>query len=694
MACGLSSTFERDVSTSSRLLQGTLSDFTDSGTFNADKHASVVSEMGAPTAVNKEAVQAAVEIIMTKFTGIAIIIEEAVKAAVEILTARFRGCFDRKFADFQLELSVKDKEIESLKLQLEVFKRELSALQGHNEPEGKSMEEAATAEAAENENELFSMKEEIQNGGDLEKESVASLQEDKGRVSEQSCRYEEDEDSVINLPVHGDGGLWHQFVQIKEETSTPDTALIKEEVCEEGTVNPEIQGSEVESCCMSGNESPRLQTASAYGSPDADVPIRQMSIHRRCCSPLLLNDREQQEIKTPMRDSNRKGRLSAAQRSHKSSSQVKDEICEEGSVNTKRQSNSLQSGYDTEEDFLKLQSANPEMRELARPTSIRRRRCTPQLLSIGEEHGRAETLLWKKRTEKPTSRKTQWEDRASNSTHTGSNLQEHWGSFITSAYQPSPLSKSHGSCQEHPQHGEEMSKPTFLPVATTDECVQRSAAPALAVAEMGTTKSPQWIQSSMAPHHCPICGKRFKMKRYLNRHQRIHTGEKPFCCSECGKRFLKKYHLQQHEKTHAGDKPFSCAQCGKRFGRKYYLQQHQRIHTGEKPYGCSQCGQRFLRKDYLQQHHLSHTGEKPYCCSQCGKKLKHKISLVHHQWIHTGEKLHCCSECGKRFTLKSNLQKHQRIHTGEKPYCCTECGKRFTQKSHLQQHQCKTMQLM
>ncbi|XP_028671150.1 zinc finger protein 397-like isoform X4 [Erpetoichthys calabaricus] len=591
MACGLSSTFERDVSTSSRLLQGTLSDFTDSGTFNADKHASVVSEMGAPTAVNKEAVQAAVEIIMTKFTGIAIIIEEAVKAAVEILTARFRGCFDRKFADFQLELSVKDKEIESLKLQLEVFKRELSALQGHNEPEGKSMEEAATAEAAENENELFSMKEEIQNGGDLEKESVASLQEDKGRVSEQSCRYEEDEDSVINLPVHGDGGLWHQFVQIKEETSTPDTALIKEEVCEEGTVNPEIQGSEVESCCMSGNESPRLQTASAYGSPDADVPIRQMSIHRRCCSPLLLNDREQQEIKTPMRDSNRKGRLSAAQRSHK-------------------------------------------------------------------------------------------------------NLQEHWGSFITSAYQPSPLSKSHGSCQEHPQHGEEMSKPTFLPVATTDECVQRSAAPALAVAEMGTTKSPQWIQSSMAPHHCPICGKRFKMKRYLNRHQRIHTGEKPFCCSECGKRFLKKYHLQQHEKTHAGDKPFSCAQCGKRFGRKYYLQQHQRIHTGEKPYGCSQCGQRFLRKDYLQQHHLSHTGEKPYCCSQCGKKLKHKISLVHHQWIHTGEKLHCCSECGKRFTLKSNLQKHQRIHTGEKPYCCTECGKRFTQKSHLQQHQCKTMQLM
>ncbi|XP_039621559.1 uncharacterized protein LOC120537027 [Polypterus senegalus] len=316
MACGLFSSFERDVRASSRLLQGTFSDFTDSGTSNADKYASVVSEMGAPTAINQEAVQAAVEIIMTRFTGIAIIIEEAVKAAVEILTARFRGCFDRKFADFQLELSVKDKEIDILKLQLEVFKSELSALQRHHEPEGKSMEEAATAQAAENENELFSMKEEVQNGGDLEKESVASLQEDKGRVTEQSCRYAEDEHSVINLPVHGDGGLWHQFVQIKEETSTPDTALIKEEICEEGALNPKIQGSELESCCMSDNESPSLQPASAYGSPEADVPVRQMSIHRRCCSPQLPNDREQQEIKTPARDSNRKAQLSAAQQSH------------------------------------------------------------------------------------------------------------------------------------------------------------------------------------------------------------------------------------------------------------------------------------------------------------------------------------------------------------------------------------------
>ncbi|KAG2464128.1 ZG67 protein, partial [Polypterus senegalus] len=549
MACALSSSFERDVRASSRLLQGTFSDFTDSGTFNGDKYASVVSEMGAPTAVNQEAVQAAVEIIMTRFTGIAIIIEEAVKAAVEILTARFRGCFDRKFADFQLELSVKDKEIESLKLQLEVFKSEQSALLGHYEPEGKSMEDSATAQAAENENELFSMKEEVQNGGDLEKESVASLQEDKGRVTEQGCRYAEDEHSVINLPVHGDGGLWHQFVQIKEETEYPDTALIKEEICEEGALNPKIQGSELESCCMSENESPSLQPASAYGSPEADVPVRQMSIHRRCCSPQLPNDREQQEIKTPARDSNRKAQLSAAQQSHNSSAQVKDEICEEGSVNTKRQSKALQSGCNTEEEFLKLQSANPEMRKLARPTSIRRRRCTPQLLSIGEEHGRAETLLWKKRTEKPASRKTQRKDQTSNVTQTGSNLQEH--------------------------------------KATTDECVQHSAIPALTVAEMDTTKSSQCNQSSMAPHQCPICGKRFTMKRYLAKHHRIHTGE-TFLCSECGKRFLKKYHLQQHEKTHAGDKPFSCAQCGKQFGRKYYLQQHQRIHTGEKPYGCSQ----------------------------------------------------------------------------------------------------------
>ena len=49
---------------------------------------------------------------------------------------------------------------------------------------------------------------------------------------------------------------------------------------------------------------------------------------------------------------------------------------------------------------------------------------------------------------------------------------------------------------------------------------------------------------------CHICGKSLRATWDLNRHMRIHTGEKPFKCEFCGKGFAEKGNMKTHRKVH------------------------------------------------------------------------------------------------------------------------------------------------
>ncbi|XP_062386595.1 zinc finger protein 709 [Sardina pilchardus] len=105
---------------------------------------------------------------------------------------------------------------------------------------------------------------------------------------------------------------------------------------------------------------------------------------------------------------------------------------------------------------------------------------------------------------------------------------------------------------------------------------------------------------------CKICGKNFKRRKMLRRHERFHTGERPYPCTLCSKAFTLRKSLRRHLRFHSGERPHGCPHCGKCFRLKDNLKTHLRFHTGERPYACTLCPKSYRILRNLESHSLTH----------------------------------------------------------------------------------------